>query len=59
MQQLINKTFKANTKDVLYLNRDFIYPNVAEFADLQDVPNTMTATNFFNDGIQTVTLMSW
>ena len=23
MQQLINKTFKANTKDVLYLNRDF------------------------------------
>lgn len=23
MQQIINKTFKANTKDVLYLNRDF------------------------------------
>lgn len=23
MNQIVNKTFKANTKDVLYLNRDF------------------------------------
>jgi hypothetical protein len=53
------KTLLPIADEILYLNRDFIYPTVAEFADLQDVPNTMTATNFFNDGIQTVTLMSW
>jgi hypothetical protein len=45
--------------ELIYLNKNLSYSFLKDKLDLRDVPNTLTATNFFTDGIQTVTIMQW
>lgn len=54
----INKVLPI-ADEILELSPEFIYPYVKNQLDAHEVPHITTATNFFSDGIQTVSLLTW
>jgi hypothetical protein len=45
--------------ELVYIHKDLIYQNLSQSLDYSDIPSVMTATNFFTDGIQTVSILQW
>lgn len=45
--------------EVVFIRSSFYYKLLKDKFDYKDIPTTFTATNFFHDGIQTVTTLQW
>jgi len=45
--------------EIIFIRKPLLYQFLQDSFDYKDIPSLITATNFFTDGIQTVTLLQW
>jgi hypothetical protein len=51
--------FSPIADEVLFIKSSLFYTYLQDKFDKKDLPSSFTATNYFHDGLQTVTILQW